>query len=153
MPSLSQKGKSHRGDIRYREGAHSGRKREKRAAEATSDRSQQKRPSKLATSVAKGLKAAATEAKCVARQHGTPIYVSDGRGVVARSPWDGIAAWIVYVPITRCYRGGFFGDRGQEWESRDIETVRSQLRRHADEASAMQNEPTECFVELIHFAR
>lgn len=110
-------------------------------------------PSEFAASVARGLKLAAEEAKRVARLHGTPIYVSDGRGVVARSPWDGLAAWIVYVPSTGRYGGGFFGDRNQEWYGGDIDTVRSLLRKHADEVHAMQREPTERFVELIHFAR
>jgi len=114
-----------------------------------------KRPSKFALSVAEGLKAAAEEAKRVARIHGTPVYTSDGgRGVVARCPWEGIAAWIVFIPSTRMYCGGFFGDRGQEWSSRDIEEVRSQLRKHVEKVHRTeQRDPTERFVELIHFTR
>jgi hypothetical protein len=117
-------------------------------------RSVPKEPSKFARSVAKGLKAAAEEAKRVARIHGTPIYSSDGaRGVIARSPWDGIAAWIVYVPATGLFCGGFFGDRRHEWNGRDIEAVRALLRKHVNKARSMEREPTERFVELIHFAR
>lgn len=109
--------------------------------------------SKFSKAVAKGLSAAAEEAKRVARMHGTPIYVVEDGKVVAKTPWDGVAAWIVFIPEAGKYRGGFFGDRGREWEDPDIDRVRSQLRKHADEARALQHEPTERFVELVHFAR
>lgn len=89
----------------------------------------------------------------MARLYGSSLYVVEAGNVIAKTPWAGVAAWIVFIPTAGKYRGGFFGDRGGEWECKDIEKVRSLLRRYADEARKVQREPTERFVELVHFPR